>query len=141
MMGWWNFTRLAIEALTARADVAGADRAVRDLARDSRLGKALHDASRIVRRSWSDSRLRTASVALAVTLAGTSDTQKFRLRGWIAVVSGATVLVLYAVKPVPVGPLSSLVPSLVIAAGVLLMLMAAPVARASADRRSRHKVS
>jgi hypothetical protein len=140
MMGWWTFTRSAIEALTAPIDVAATDRAVRDLARDSRLGAALHRASRIVRRSWTDSRLR-AVAALAGTRAGGSAARAFRVRGWVAVVAGVTILGLHAVKPVPVGPLSSLVPSLVIVVGVLLMLMAAPVARASAGRESRHKAS
>jgi hypothetical protein len=141
MMGWWTFTRSAIEALTAPVDTAAADRAVRDLARDSRLGAALHRASRIARRSWMDSRLRAAAAALAGTLAGRSAADAFRVRGWVAVVAGMTILGLYAVKPVPVGPLSSLVPSLVIVVGGLLILMAAAVARASADRHSRPKTS
>jgi len=38
--------------------------------------------------------------------------------------------------PVAAGPLSWLVPSLVIIAGVLVMLMAAPLARAASDRNS-----
>jgi len=141
MTGWWNFSRRAIEALTAPADITANDRAVRDLARDSALGAALHDASRIVRRSWSDSRARAAAWTLRDALTPESAVQQFRIRGWMAVVAGATVLALNAVKPVPVGPLSSLVPSLVITAGMLVMLMAAPLARASADRRSRHNIS
>jgi hypothetical protein len=141
MMGWWTFTRSAIEALTAPVDVAATDRAVRDLARDSRLGAVLHRASWTVRRSWTDSRLRAAAAALAGTLAGRSAAHAFRLRGWVAVVAGMTILGLYAVKPVPVGPLSSLVPSLVIVVGVGLMLMAGPMARASADRHSRPKAT
>jgi hypothetical protein len=135
------FTRSAIEALTAPVDVAATDRAVRNLARHSRLGAALHRASRIVRRSWTDSRPRAAAAALAGTLAGGSAAHAFRVRGWVAVVAGVTILGLYAVKPVPVGPLSSLVPSLVIVVGVMLMLMASPVARAGADRRPRPKAS
>ena len=142
MTGWWHFTRSAVNALTTRPDdVEATDRAVRDLASDSRLGVALHRASRLVRHSWAASRACVAASAVAGALAPESLVLTFRLRGWIAVVAGAVVFGLYAIKPVSVGPLSSLVPALAIAGGVLLMLIAAPVARASADRRSRHKAS
>jgi hypothetical protein len=60
-----------------------------------------------------------------------------RLRGWITVVAGITVLALNAVKPVPLGPRSWLLPSVAIAAALLAMCMAAPLARAIAERRAR----
>jgi hypothetical protein len=139
-MGWWYFTRSAIEALTAPVDTEAADRAVRDLARDSAIGGALHGASRVVRRSWAGSRLRAWGAALANALTLESPAQTLRVRGWIAVVAGAATLAFNAAKPIPVGPLSGFVPMLVIAGGVTVMLMAAPLARAAADR-SRHKRS
>jgi hypothetical protein len=141
MTGWWYFTRSAIAALTAPADTAATDRAVRDLAHDSRIGDALHAASRAVRRSWDNSRLRVWGTALSQVLTPDSPAQAFRVRGWIAVVAGVAALAFNAAKPVPVGPLSGLVPLLVIAAGALVMLMASPFARAAAARRSRHNLS
>jgi hypothetical protein len=142
-MGWWRFTRLALEALIApKADAASCDRAMERLARESRLGAAVHRASWKIRAAWLDSRARAAAAALGRELVprpGTAST--YRVAGWMITVAGATALGMHAIKPTPAGPLSSLVPSLVVAAGVLLMLMAAPVARAVADRSRGHKVS
>jgi hypothetical protein len=130
-MGWWRFTRLALEALTApEADTGSCDRAMEQLARDSRLGRALHRASWMIRAAWLDSRARRM-------LAGVQgDVAPLRVRGWVMVVTGATALALNAIKPTPVGPLSTLVPSLVIVAGVLVMLMAGPLSRAILHRTS-----
>jgi hypothetical protein len=122
-------------------DTKAADRAVRDLARDSALGAALHGASRVVRRSWADSRLRQLCVALVDALTLESDSKTVRVRGWIAVVAGAATIVFNALKPVAVGPMSALVPTLVVAVGVIVMLMATALVRAAADRRSRYKAS
>jgi hypothetical protein len=139
-MGWWRFTRRALEALTAPVDADAADRAVRDLAHDSALGGALHGLSRSVRRSWADSQLRAWVIVLRNTLTSESPAQTMRVRGWIAVVAGAATIVFNAAKPVPVGPMSALVPVLVVVAGAVVMLLAAPLAGAAADR-SRHKRS
>ena len=129
-MGWWQFTRLAIEALTNPADVASCDRAMEQLTRESWLGGRLHRVSRIVRAAWLNSRARSAAASLGREIAPSADAATVRTAGWIVAVAGATILVLDAVKPVPVGPLSWMVPSSLIAAGLLLMLAAAPVARA-----------
>jgi hypothetical protein len=132
VMGWWRFTRLAIEALTRpKADVASCDRAMEQLAHDSWLGGLLHRASGVVLAGWLDSRARSTVVAVERELASGPAPRVFRLAGWMMAVAGATILCLNAIKPTPVGPLSWLVPSLVIVAGFLLMLTAAPVARAS----------
>src|SRR2546426_3463155 len=130
-MGWWKFVRLALEALTEpKADVVACDRAMEQLARESRLGAALHRASWIVRSAWRDSRARVGAEAVGSRLASV------RARGWIVTVAGATALGLNAVKPMSAGPLSSVVPSLVVAAGVLIMLLAGPLARALFHRNS-----
>ena len=136
MSGWWNFTRSTIEALTAPIDIHAADQAVRDLASHSRIGAALHKASWLARRAWAASHVRTALLTLSSVLAPES-VVTIRLAGWIAVVAGAAALVLYALKPVPIGPLSWLVPTLVVVGGALTMVMAAPLSRAVADRRNR----
>lgn len=130
-MGWWRFTRLALEALTApKADVVSCDRAMEQLARESWLGGRMHRVSGLVRTAWLDSRARSAAVSLGRELAPAPDASAFRVAGWIATVAGATILVLDAIKPTPAGPLSWMVPSLLIVAGLLSMLAAAPVARA-----------
>ena len=130
-MGWWRFTRLALEALTkAPADAAECDRAMEQLARESRLGAAVHRVSWLVRTSWDGSRARSAAVALGGHLA------PMRIRGWFVVVVGATALAMNAMKPTPIGPLSWVLPAAVIAAGLVMMVMAAPLTRAIADRNS-----
>jgi hypothetical protein len=129
-MGWWRFTRLALEALTTPADTASCDRAMEQLARESRIGATLHRVSWTIRAAWLDSRARRLLAGVAGGVA------PLRMRGWIMVVTGATVLALNAIKPTPVGPLSALVPSLVIVAGVLVMLMAGPLSRAILHRTS-----
>ena len=140
-MRWWLFTRSALEALTAPADRDAADRAVRDLAHDSALGRALHDASRVIRTSWAGSRLRRWCLVVVDALRFESPARTVRVRAWIAVVAGAATIAFNATKPMAAGPLSALIPALVMIAGVIVMLMAAPLARAAADRRSRHKSS
>lgn len=130
-MGWWRFTRLALEALTRpKADTASCDRAVEQLARDSRLGGALHRASFAIRAAWLNSRARAAATVLGRQLTG------WRVRGWLIAVAGATALGMNAIKPSPAGPLTWLLPSLVIAAGVVIMLIAAPLERALLNRTS-----
>jgi hypothetical protein len=142
MMGWWKFTRLALEALTTpKADVSACDRAMEQLARDSWLGGALDRASLAVRAAWLDSRARAMAVALGRSLMPAPGPAACRAAGWMMTVAGVTILGVNAIKPMPNGPLSPLVPSLIVVAGLLLMLAAAPVARASADRRSRQTIS
>ena len=136
-MGWWLFTRSALEGLTRpRADVDACDRDIERLAHDSRLGAALHAASRAVEAAWDGSLARRELSALAAQLAPTAAIG-WRMSGWIAVVAGGTILGLDALKPVPIGPLSWLLPSVIVFAGALTMMFAAPLARASADRQSR----
>jgi len=140
-MGWWFFTRSAIEALTRpSADVDACDRAAEELARGSLIGGAVHHASTVMRDAWADSRARAAVISIARDLTPAPAASALRVRGWIAAVSGATILGLDAVKPVPVGPLAWLLPSLALAAGLLTMLMAAPLARAADHRRDGDKV-
>ena len=136
-MGWWVFTRSALEALTRpRADVGACDRDVEQLAHDSRIGAALHRVSRTIDAAWTHSLLLRVVGATAADLSPTP-AAGWRMSGWIAVVAGATILGLDAVKPVPIGPLSWMLPSAVVAGGVVTMLLAAPLSRAAADRHSR----
>ena len=129
-MGWWRFVRLSLDALVEPAEVAECDRAMEELARDSRVGGALHRLSWTIRSAWRQSSTRTFTTTLATQLG------PIGVRGWLLVVAGATALALNAVKPIPNGPLSSFLPSLVIVAGALIMLMAGPLARAISNKTS-----
>ncbi len=137
-MGWWLFTRSAIRALTEpSADAAACDRAMEALARQSAIGRVLHRCSVVIRSAWFNSRARAAAAAFAGTVMPRADVKSVRIGGWMAALTGVTALALDALKPMPVGPLWWLVPSLVIAAGLLAMLTAPWMARAAADRRAR----
>ncbi len=139
-MGWWQFTRSAIDALTAPLDKEAADRAVLDLTRESAIGRVLHASTDIVRASWADSWLRARGVGLSGARTVSRLANTLRVDGWVAVVAGAATLVFNATKPVPAGPMTTLVPAIVIAGGAVVMLMADPLARAAGDS-SRHKRS
>ena len=137
-MGWWFFTRSALEGLTRpKADIAACDRDVERLAHDSRLGALLHDVSRSIDAAAANSMMRKSVVSLAAVLSPSTMTG-WRMGGWIAVVSGLTILGLDAIKPTPIGPLSWLLPSIIVIAGLLTMMLAGPLARAADDRRTRH---
>ena len=84
----------------------------------------------MIRAARSDSRTRSAVAAVGRRLTG------LRVRGWVVVVAGVTALGMNAVKPTPVGPLSWVLPSIVIVAGVAIMLMAGPLGRVILHRTS-----
>jgi len=136
-MGWWFFTRSAIEALTEPADIAACDHEVGRLARDSAIGKAAHRIRQLARAGWAASYARAVAIAIARDLTPAPPAAAWRVRGWIGVVAGVTILLLDRIKPVPIGPLAWLMPSAITAAGVLTMMMAGPLSRAAADRRAR----
>jgi hypothetical protein len=135
-MGWWFFTRSAIEALTEPADAAACDREVGRLARDSAIGSAAHRIGQFAREGWAASYARALVIAIARDLTPAPPAAAWRVRGWIACVAGVTILLLNWMKPVPIGPLAWLLPSAITAAGVLTMIMAGPLSRAAADRRA-----
>ena len=64
-----------------------------------------------------------------------------RSTGWMITVAASTSLGLNAMKPMPVGPLSWIVPVALVIAGLAMMAASGPLARADLDRRSRRKVS
>jgi hypothetical protein len=141
-LGWWDFALEALDGLTApKADTSACDRAVEQLARASWVGSLVDRPSVTIRRAWSDSQSHAWASWLARELAPAPPAATLRVAGWLIAVVGATALGLDAIKPMPIGPLSWVVPSGLVAAGLLLMAAAGPVARASADRRLRHKVS
>jgi len=141
LTGWWHFAVRALTALTARADVDACDRAVEQLARDSVAGAAVHRASETLRGAWATSQFRAWSLSLVTTLAPAPAAAAWRVAGWIVSAAGVTVLGLNRFTSNSIDPLNWVVPAALVAAGLLLMAAAAPLSRAAADRRLRHKVS
>ena len=141
--GWWAFALGVLEGLTApAADTPACDRALEQLARASRLGSLTHRVSWTVRRAWLASRVRAELSRWAGDLTPAAPAAAVRVRAAIVAVAGATAFVLNAAKPMPVGPLSWIVPAALLACGLLAILVAGPLASAIADRRPRHdKVS
>ena len=140
--GWWRFAvRALTELTTPGADIDACDGAIEALARDSVIGGAAHRASVVIRRAWEASRCRAVVSSLVAPLLPESSTATWRAAGWMVAVAGATALVLNRLTPIPIGPLNWVVPAALVAAGLLLMAAAAPLARAAADRQLRHKVS
>jgi len=135
LFGWWVFARRALEALSApRADTAACDRAVEQLTRDSWLGSAADRSGATIGRAWRHSRLNQAASWLSGQLMPLPPAAVIRVAGWTIAVAGGTVLLLNATKPMPVGPLSWVVPAALAGAGLLLMAVAGPIALASGAR-------
>jgi len=135
--GWWDFAVRAWALLTTpRADIDRCDRDIETLARASAAGKTLHAASLATRRAWRASRTRVVAGSLASTLLPEAGAGSWRVGGWMIAVTGATVLVAAPFGTFPNGPLSWVVPTLLVVAGLSVMALAAPLARAAADRRS-----
>jgi hypothetical protein len=135
LTGWWDLSVRAFAALTARADVDRCDRDVEQLARESRIGGVLHRASVITREAWLASWSRAAALRLGAALTSTSPASTWRVAGWMVAVTGATALALNRLSTMPLGPLTWVAPTALVAAGLLVMSAAAPLSRAAADRR------
>lgn len=134
LTGWWTFAVRTFAALTTRADVDACDRAVEQLARDSHVGALLHRTSVAIRQAWLASWSRALASRLAVVLMSASPASAWRVGGWMTAVTGATALALNQLALMPMGPLTWVVPSGLVAAGVAVMAAAAPLSRAAADR-------
>jgi len=135
--GWWDVAVRAFALLTTpRIDIDRCDRDVEALARASVMGTALHATSLAIRRAWTASRIRAAATSLASTLMPDAGAVSWRVGGWMMAVTGATALLVVRFATLPNGPLIWVVPALLVAAGLCVMGLAAPLARAAADRRS-----
>ena len=131
LTGWWDFAVRALALLTTpRADIDACDRAVEQLLRESRVGGAVHQTSVAVERAWASSQVRAGAAAFAATLSGSSPAGGWRVGGWMVAVAGATALGLNQLSPIPIGPLSWIVPTVFIVAGLLVMAAARPLSRA-----------
>lgn len=121
---------------TPRADIDRCDRDVETLARSSVVGGVLHAVSLAIRRAWAASRARASAFWLASTLMPEPGAAAWRVGGWMVAVTGATALIVTPFATLPNGPLVWIVPALLVVSGLFVMLLAAPLARAAADRRS-----
>ncbi len=137
LTGWWAFAVRAFAALTARADIDACDRAVEQLARESRIGALLHRVSAAIRHAWLSSWSQAFASRLAAILRSESPASAWRVGGWMTAVTGATALALNQLALIPMGPLTWVVPAGLAAAGVAVMAAAAPLSRAADDRRLR----
>ena len=137
LTGWWDFAVRAFALLTTpRADVERCDRDVETLARVSVAGRTLHAMSFGVRRAWASSHARAFADWLASALMPQPGAAAWRVGGWMTAVTGATALVITPLATLPNGPLVWVIPALLVVAGLLVMALAGPLARAVADRRS-----
>jgi hypothetical protein len=134
---WWHSAIALASGLTPpRPDVAASDRAAEMVVRESRLFGAVHAAGAAGRRAWPHARSRAWSLRIAAGWAALSGAERVRAAGVAACVGGLTAILVQAAKPVPVGPLSWVLPAAVAGLGLLASIAAGPLARASADKRS-----
>jgi len=136
LFGWWTFTRRAAEWLIAPpGDPAGCDRAVERLARESWLGSRARCAAATVGDAWRQSRSRVITSALGNDLMPAPVAGAIRAAGWTMILASATALTLNVFRPLSPGPLTWVVPAVVVVIGVLMMVASAPLARAFGDRQ------
>jgi hypothetical protein len=129
--GWWTFTRRLVEGLTAPpGDTAGCDREVERLVRESWLSSLARRVAATIGDAWRRSRSRAITLALTSGLMPAPAAAAIRAAGWTVTVASATALTLNAFRPQPSGPLTWVVPAIVAAAGVVMMVASAALARA-----------
>jgi len=130
------FTRRLVDSLTApSADTAGSDREVERLVHESRLSSLVRHVAATVREAWRQSRSRAIALALIRDLVPAPAAAAFRAAGWTMTVASATALTLNVFRPLSPGPLTWIVPAVVAAAGMMMMVASAALARAFGARR------
>jgi hypothetical protein len=133
---WQCAVELAAGLTTPRADVAASDRTFEALMRDSWLLSIVHAAAASGRGWWRHARSRTWSLRLGAAWAALTRTERVRVAGMLALVAGLTAEAAQAARPMPVGPLSWVLPIAIAALGFLASIAAGPLARAVADKTS-----
>ena len=135
LFGWWLFAEAAVRLLSApRKDVARSDREVEQVFRESWLftsGRAMRARAM---RAWADSRVVARTRPIATALVPPDSTARVRVAGVIALVASITALILQALEPTPLGPLTWIVPAATAVAGAAIAVAAGPIARALEDR-------
>ena len=133
---WQSAIALANRLTAPRPDVEASDRAAETVVRDSRLFSLLDAADASVHRAWPHARSRSWSLRIVAGCAALSGAEQVRATGIVALVGGLTAILVQAAKPVPIGPLSWVLPAVVAGLGLLTSLAAGPLARAIADKAS-----
>ena len=135
LFGWWFLAEDALRLLSApRPDREQSDREVARLFRDSSLFAVGRTIRLKARRASADSRLIAPMKALGAALFPPDPVARVRGVGVITVVASVTAWVLQTLKPIPPGPWTWIAPVLAGAAGVVIALAAAPLARAIEDK-------
>jgi hypothetical protein len=135
LFGWWFLAEDALRVLSApRPDVRRTDREVDQLFRESWLFTAGRGMAMKAGHAWADSRAIAAITTLGADLFPPEPAARVRVVGVLAFVASVTGLGVQALKPISLGPLTWIVPALTAAAGVVVALAAAPIARALEDK-------
>jgi hypothetical protein len=130
LVRWWSVAEGVAAGLTAPgADVDGRDRDVARLLRSSRLAAAASGVAAAAARAWRGARIRRAACRAISVWAALPPAARIRMAGWAVAVAGATAWLAQWTKPMPVGPLSWLVPIAAAALGALAAAAAHPFAR------------
>jgi hypothetical protein len=135
LFGWWLLAEDTLGVLSApRPDIQRSDREVDQLFRESWLFTAARGMAAKAGQAWADSRAIAAIRTLGADLLPPEPAARVRVVGVLALVASVTGLGVQALKPIPLGPRTWIVPALTAAAGVLVALAAAPIARALEDK-------
>jgi len=134
---WWRgAVALASRLAAPRPDIAASDRAVEVVVRDSRLFGVLRAADASGRRAWAHARTRVWSRRIAAVWDALSGPERVRAAGIVALAGGVTAILVQAAKPVSIGPLIWVLPTVVASLGLFASIAAGPLARAIADKTS-----
>jgi hypothetical protein len=135
MTGWWRTAEEAARRIAwPRTDVARADAAAADVLGGSALVVAAAAVLTTFERAWTGSMARAIVVRLGDTIPVTA-TLRVRFAATVVIVAGLTVLALQVARSGPREPLAWLVPTMTIAAAVLVAATGAGRRQESGDGR------
>lgn len=137
LVRWWSFAERAAARLTApRINADGTDADVGRVLSASRLSAVLSSVVSIFERAWRHAWLAQAARRTITPWLTLPTASKIRMIGWITTVAGGTALLVQALRPMPVGPLSWLLPLTAAAGGALAATTAGLLAGWIASPRS-----
>jgi hypothetical protein len=128
---WWALAEhVASRTSAPGTDVSLSDARIERAFTRSAIGRAADWLLTIAGRAWLDSRVHRAIVPLHREWSALDRAGAIRAAGAVVAVAAAVSVVLQALEPTPIGPLSWLLPAVCAAAAVLAMAMAPAIARA-----------
>jgi hypothetical protein len=132
---WLNYPANLVERLTAPgADIGESDAVLARLLKGSAVSRAAAAAAALVVRAQQDAHVVRSGRTLSAIWFETAGADRNRLVALFMVCLGTTALAGVAVRSA--GPLSWILPASIVVIGVFLWLIADPLARAVAARRS-----